>query len=58
MDHDFKRTVNYYALLIGVIACVNLWIYWSTGGTLTLVLAIFCFVCLAAWLVFARRMLR
>jgi len=58
MDNDFKRTVNYYALLIGVIACVNLWIYWSTRGTLTLVLAIVCFVCLAGWLLFARRLIR
>jgi hypothetical protein len=56
--YDFTRTVNYYALLIAVIGCVNLWIYWSRGNTLTLVLAVFCFVCVVAWLVVARRVLR
>jgi hypothetical protein len=56
--YDFSRTVNYYALLIAVIGCVNLWIYWSRGSTLTLVLAVFCFVCVVAWLVVARRMVR
>ena len=58
MSHDFNRTVNYYALLIGVVGCVNLWIYWTTRGRLTLVLAVVCFVCLVVWLVVAKRMLR
>ena len=56
--HDFQRTVNYYAMLIGVIACVNFWLYWIQGSKLTLGLAFFCLVCLVAWLLVARRVLR
>jgi hypothetical protein len=56
--HDLSRSVNYYALLIGVVACVNFWLYWANGSRLTLGLAIVCLVCLAGWLVAARRILR
>jgi hypothetical protein len=55
---DATRTIHYYALLIAVIGCVNLWIYWVQGGKWSLGLAIFCLVCLAAWLIFARRFVR
>jgi hypothetical protein len=55
---DFRRTVNYYAMLIGVIACVNFWLYWVQGSRLTLGLAFFCLVCLVGWLVAANRVLR
>ncbi len=55
---DFKRTANYYALLIGVIACVNFWIYWIQGSRLSLLLGIFCVVCVAGWLIAVRRVLK
>lgn len=55
---DFRRTVNNYALIIGVLACVNFWIYWSQGGNLTLILGIVCLACLVGWLVVARMLLR
>lgn len=57
-QHDFNRTINYYALLIGVIACANFWIYWLQGSRLTLGLAIVCLVCLVVWMIVARRLLR
>jgi hypothetical protein len=56
--HDLSRTVHYYGLLIGVIGCVNVWIYWANGSIPTLVLAIVCFVALVGWLVYARTVLR
>ena len=55
---DATRTVHYYALLIGVIGCVNLWIYWVQGSTWSLGLAVVCVVLLVAWLIFARRFVR
>jgi hypothetical protein len=55
---DFWRTVHYYAFLIGVIACLNFWLYWIQGSKLTLALAFFCLVCLVGWLVAARLVLR
>jgi hypothetical protein len=55
-QHDVKRTVHYYALLIGVIACVNFWTYWLQGSKLTLALACFCVLCLVGWLVVAKRL--
>jgi membrane protein YdbS with pleckstrin-like domain len=55
---DATRTVHYYALLIGVIGCVNLWIYWVQASKWSLVLAVVCFVCVVAWLIFARRFVR
>lgn len=56
--HDLSRTVQFYALLIAVIGCANLWIYWSGGSKLSLALGIFAFVCLGAWLLYARTVLR
>ncbi len=56
--HDLNRTVQHYALLMGVIGCVNLWLYWAEGMTLSLWLGIGCFVCLVAWVLFARRSMR
>lgn len=55
---DATRTVHYYALLIGVVGCVNVWIYWIQASRWSLVLAIVCFVCLVVWLVLARRIMR
>ena len=55
--HDLSRTVQYYGLLIGVIGCVNVWLYWANGSIATLVLAVVCFVALAGWLVYARSVL-
>jgi hypothetical protein len=56
--NDLSRTVQFYALLIGVVGCANLWIYWAGGSKLSLALGIFAFVCLAGWLVYAKRVLR
>ena len=53
--HDLNRTVQHYALLMGIIGCVNLWLYWADGMRLSLWLGIGCFVCLVAWVLFARR---
>ena len=56
--YDFQRTVNYYAMLIGVIACVNFWLYWVQGSKLELAFGFFCLVCLVVWLVVARLVLK
>lgn len=53
--HDVNRAVQHYALLMGVIGCMNLWLYWSEGLRFSLWLAIGCFVCLVAWVLYARR---
>lgn len=56
--NDLSRTVQFYALLIAVVGCANLWIYWAGGSKLSLALGIFAFVCLAGWLVYARKVVR
>jgi hypothetical protein len=56
--YDFRRTVQYYALLIGVIACLNFWLYWIRGSKLALALGFFCILCLVGWLVAARMVLK
>ena len=56
--HDLSRTVQYYGLLIAVIGCVNIWIYWINGAIPSLVLGGVCFVALVGWLVYARTVLR
>ena len=55
---DFARTANSYALLIGVIACVNFWIYWAQGTRLSLALGVVCVLCAIGWLVAVRRLVR
>lgn len=56
--NDLSRTVQFYSLLIAAVGCANLWIYWVGGSRLSLGLGVVAFVCLAAWLLYARSVLR